>query len=144
MPAPSTYSESQLAQYMHDILGETAVVLGLDPTTDDYQESINETLLEMGVSLISEITTVDDIRRLRTLARRNAWKHVVSTTAGNYAFSADGGTYNREQIHAHALNNLALAEADAAEYSDRYRIQIDRIDYKHDPYQYRPEDERTL
>lgn len=144
MAAPTSYTELALAMYMHATLREVGEALGWQPSAGDYDEAVNETLLTYGASDIAAISGQANIRRLRTLARVQAWQQVVNATAGDYAFSADGASYHREQVHAQALSNLRQAQTEALAYDPDYRVGVDRIEHKHDPYTYLPEDRRTL
>lgn len=144
MSIPSSYTETTLADYMNDTLKNVADLLGWSPANNDYAEAINETLLSCGVDLISEITGREAIRRMRAFARMHVWQSVVNATAGNYDFSADAGRFNRSQIHEQALENLQAAQVEVLSFNDQYRVGVDTLDFKHDPYQYRDEEDRTL
>lgn len=130
--------------YMIDVLKEVADLLGWTSATSDLQEAVNETLLAYGVDNISEISGRENIRRLRAFARYQAWNAVVNATAGYYNFSADNGRFDRSQINAQARENLKSAESDLLTFTDQYRVGVDTLNYKNDPYQYRPEDDRTI
>lgn len=143
MPAPTAYTESDLIAFMQDTLKGVADLLEWSED-DQYQEAVNETLLSYGVDNISEITGRENVRRLRAIARFQVWKSVVNATAGYYNFSADNGRFDRSQIHEQARANMTAAETDLLTFDDQYRVGVDTLDYKHDPYQYRPEEDRTL
>lgn len=144
MPAPSTYTEESLSAYMDSILGAVADVLSWSVAGGDYAEAVNETLLAYGVDDIALVTGRENIKRLRALARREVWRAVVNVTAGDYDFEADGGKYSRSEINKMAMQNLIRAESEAAEYDPLWRVGVDAVTYKHDPYGYLPDDERTV
>jgi hypothetical protein len=120
MAVPTAYTEDTLAEYMHSALREVATTLGFAPGDGDYDEAVNEALLAYGVTDIAEAT---QIAKLRTLARREAWRQAQSAAAARFDFSADGGDYSRSQLHKQITTNLERAEADAAPYATvAYRI----------------------
>ena len=74
MPLPTSYSETELKDYMHATLAETASVMGWSVGAGSYDEAINETLFANGVDDSAAITGWEDIRKLRFLARVEAWR----------------------------------------------------------------------
>lgn len=147
MTIPSSYTEKSLAEYMHSagVLGHVATVLGLAVGVSDagsYAEAVNETLLVYGEDDITDITGSDNLRKLRGLARVQAWKMVVGNFAALYKFSADGGTYDRNQLFEQARKALEIAEADAIQWLPEYAVLTGKLDPIHDPYRYLPDDER--
>jgi hypothetical protein len=144
MAAPTSYTETSLKIYMHTALGAVATALGWTVQDGNYDELVNETLLVYGTDDVTGISGQDNIRKLRTLARVEAWRAVVRETAGDYDFSADGGSYKRSQIHAQAKMALEAAQDEAALYDDSYRVVIDQVKHVHDPYAYFPDEERTV
>lgn len=147
MAAPATYTEETLAIYMRDgVLKDLSAALGWTLVPDDYQEGINEALLMMEVDSISEVSGRANIQKLRYAAQIAVWRQVVNATAGDYNFSADGGRYDRSQVHEMGTKNLDRAESDGMAFglTPNYQVEIDSVKYTHDPYQYIPDDERTL
>lgn len=140
MPLPTVYTEETLALYMHITLGNVAEALGYD-VSESYFEAVNETLLDYGVDDLSNAT---DIRKLRALARAQAWRKAANDTAGDYDFKAGDGSYNRSQVHEQCVVNLNMALTEAAAYSDRYQVTRSKAVYIHDPYQYHEEEDREL
>ncbi len=109
MAIPSSYTELSLADFMRRITGNVAAALGW--TADDFDEAVNETLLAYGVD---ELSSVTDVAKLRALARVAAWRALVDATAAEYNFSADGGTFSRQQIQDGCKAGLARALETAA------------------------------
>lgn len=142
MPAPEFYTEDTLAMYMDSVLAGVAEVLGWSVSAGSYVEPVNESLLVYGVDDIGLISGRDNIKKIRAIARREVWRQVVNATAADYDFDADGGRYSRSLIHKMAMENLSRAEAEAAEYDPLWRVGVDAVTYKHDPYIYLSEDER--
>ena len=121
-----------------------AGVLGWTVADGKYNEIVNETLLTYGVDAITEVSGRDNLRKLRTLGRVEAWRAVVRETATDFDFKADGGDYKRSQIHAQAKAALEAAQDEAAIYDDSYRVVIDQVVHVHDPYAYVPDEDRTI
>jgi hypothetical protein len=135
MPIPLTYTEVELAQYMIDTIGDTSLAINWI-VTDKYQEAVNETVLAYGVTTIDQAT---DIQKLRTIARREVWKAVAGTSAGNYRFGSDREAYFRNQIYEHAISEYTRAAQDAAKYvtdDDSVRASNMIVTDSSDPYVY--------
>lgn len=131
MALPTAYTDATISQYMVDQLGEIAGVLGWTWDTD-LHEAINETLLAYGVDTLEEAS---DLRKLRTLARWQAWRAAVDSLVARYHFSNPEGSYSREQMLAGARAILADAEADASAYVDTAWAMVRVTNIKrNDPY----------
>jgi len=130
---------------MKTALGAVADAVGLTTTPDDYQEAVNAALLTYGADDIAGITGRENIQKLRALAKIEAWKLVLAQTAGDFDFRADGGSYNRSQIYAQAVQSLLLAELDAMALGALigYQVGVDKLVHIHDPYIYLEDDDRT-
>ena len=113
MPAPVTYSETTLVDFLHLTLGDTAAVLGWATTDYRFYEIVYEVLLAYGVATIGEAT---DIRKLRALARVEVWRAVVQATAGEHDYETATASFSRSQIHKQAVANLEAAEQEAARF----------------------------
>ena len=132
MALPSSYTESALRDYMLASVGTVGSMLSL--TASSFTEAVNDALVAYGVT---DIALATNIAKLRGIAKVEAWRLIVTTTVGEYNFSADGGTYSREQLHKHAVDALARAEADAVSrgYMDSGAPLISVGSMKHtDPY----------
>lgn len=130
MPVPTSYTEEQLATFMHGCLGDVATELGWSVDGGSYSEAVTEALLAYDVADIADAT---DMRKLRALARREAWRAAVASLAARYDFTADGASHHLSQIHAAAQAALAAAEADAARYDTAYQVTATPVHYG-DPY----------
>lgn len=147
MPAPTSYTEKSLAEYMHLTLGKVAKALDLHFAPDgpgDYAEAVNDTLLAYGAEDIATITGMANIKKLRALAAACAWQYVVNNFAALYDFSADGASYSRSQLFENAQKALQVAQRQALVYDSSYMIRVRKTDHIHDPYTVRDVDERTL
>lgn len=147
MALPTSYTEKTLADYMDARLGPVADALAWTVGVADpgsYAEMVNEALTAYGVSDVTTITGLANLAKLRALAEVALWRAVVFQTAGDFDFSADGGSYSRSQIHAQAKEALALAEQRAVTYAPEYVVGVDAVRLVHDPYTYLPDEERDL
>jgi hypothetical protein len=143
MAAPSSYTESTLAEYMHTVLGDVATQLGWT-AADSYDNAVDEALLAYGCASIADVSGAQNIALLRAYARAEVWNQVAAYTTADIDFSADGASYSRSQLHSHARTQAALASADVQQRGGYgYTVRNTHIDHAHDPYQYRPDDERV-
>ena len=108
MAAPSSYTEESLAQFMLDVLGEVANVLGIDSTTN-FDEEVSDSLLLYGVDDIADAT---DIRKLRACARYSAWRKAYSQFVTKFTFQTDQQRFERSDMGKAARTQLALVESD--------------------------------
>jgi hypothetical protein len=125
-------STADIAAFMAGEIGALSDALCLK-STDDLEPTIVDLLLELGVSQPSAIT---DVRRARAFARVFIWRRVAARTAGDFNFAADGGRYDRSQVHDNAVKMAAAAEADASPFgwSGSGRGYVDEIVSRVDPY----------
>jgi hypothetical protein len=115
MPVPTAYTEQSLMNYMHEALSGVGDVLGFTPP-HAYNEAFNEVMLVYGASDVTAVTGASNIRKLRAIARVEAWRKVMAATAGDYDFRReDGASYNRSQVHAQAHKNYLQALKEARE-----------------------------
>ena len=134
MAAPTIYTEMDLAAYMKAILDEVALVIEWTEIIGKYQEPINETLLSY------DVPTIDlalDIKKLRTVARREIWRAVAMATASNYRFGSDREQYFRNQIWEQAHSEFLSASIDASIYElndARFNVGIVPLIDEQDPY----------
>lgn len=144
MPAPSSYTEAELAEYMHRELGSAATALGF-VAASSYDDAVDETLLAYGAADIGAATL---IRKLRAIARREAWAMASARASGHFNFTSGDQEFSRAQLRKMCADNYDRAWADVIRggWDDAYRVAIDSVDYAaHDPYDERlPLDERAL
>lgn len=143
MAVPTSYTEDGLKAYMIAVLGAVAEVLGWSVVGGQVDEPVIESLLAYGTDDISTITGLDNIKKIRTLARREVWRAVMDETAADYDFTADGGSYSRAQIHKMAMENFMKAENEAAAFDTTWAVQVHRVTHKNDPYRYLPDEDVT-
>ena len=142
MAAPTSYDENTLAVYMDTLLGSLADVLDWTSGSGSFDEAINETLLAYGVDDIADAT---DIRKLRTLARREVWALAVQAlVAGDFDKTAESGaSLSLSQRLTNAQQRLTDAINDATIYDTTYGIQRRRIVRSDDPYVWLSDAERA-
>lgn len=137
MAIPTEYTEATLKAFMHSELREVAEVLGWTVNAGSYDPIVDNTLELYGVSTITEAI---DIKKLRLLARVALWRAVVTTVSLDYAFSADGGNFSRNQMVESARRTLQSLETDALSYLDSYIVQVAALHSPKDPYRVQDED----
>jgi hypothetical protein len=144
MPAPTSYTEKSLAEFMHAELGRVATVLGYSVGASDagaYAETVNETLLVYGATTIADAS---EIKKLRALARLEAWKKAVGDLTTMYKFSADGGSFERQQMFDQAKAKMESAGMVAMAFDSAYSVVVTRVTPVNDPYRYIDFDDQTL
>lgn len=124
MPAPTTYDETTLTQYMLDITTKAAINMGWsDPTLNaDFTEAVNEVAIQVGVADIADF--VGNIELIRLHGRVEIWRAVM---AGNVPAYDIGGTLEvlrRSQMFDHARLMFLDAEADLAFFLNQ-AVQVD-------------------
>jgi hypothetical protein len=140
MAIPSSYTETTLADYMMDQLKGIATMLGWTTTPDDYQEAVNEALLSYGADDIATIMGRDNLRKLRALAKIEVWKAALAAVTLDFDFSADGGSYSRDQVFQHIKDALNQSLTDGLVFMPEYAAEIEEIEFGRDPYVVRDED----
>ena len=133
MALPTSYTEVSLRTYIHDVLGAVADALDWNEGDRVLQEAAYETLFSYGTSDISTITGRANIRKLRCLARREAWRAVVTEVASDFDFMNEAGEIKRSQVFSQAQKAFAQANADALAYDDQYNVTVETTTYS-DPY----------
>lgn len=142
MPAPNAYTEAQLAAYMQAVLGDIGVTLGWEEDTAAFDEPINDVLLSYGVEDVADAL---DIAKLRTIARREAWRAAVGSLAAYYDFSSDQERFQRSQMLTGAHAALAQAEADCAQYGiGAFVAEVIPVTRTQDPYVWSDDDSARL
>lgn len=141
MPPPTVYTEIELAAFQVAALGDLATALGWVTSTPAVVEAVNDALLTYGVS---DVATAANIPRLRALARVAIWQAVVRATAGYFHFSVETLSFDKEQVHEHALKMIAEAEREAGWVGAGPALVVTSVSRPHDPYTWVPIDARTL
>lgn len=134
------YTEALLTRFMERALGDLKDEVGF---TDDtfYLDAIEDTCLAYGVSDVVDAT---DVKKLRALARVCLWRDVLFKLTAMYDYSEEEEAAKRSQLYRQAESSLRVAERLAAPYDPLRSVQMGRIIWKSDPYQYLPDDKRTI
>lgn len=129
------FTENTLAAWMERRLGDLAGILEWTAEGGDFDDIVQDAMLSLGTDDLSTKDSLAEIKEVQTFARVALWAAVVEATAGHYAFTADGGTFNRQQIREMAQDNLDRAMTDSMAYSDAYAVGTAAITYRNDFYQ---------
>jgi len=120
MALPSSYTEPTFAQYLHAQLSRVAAELGWSDGSGvdagSYSEVINDTLLACGIDDIGQMTTRDELRKLRVVGRYYAWRAAVESLVTEHDLAADGASLSRSAVFNQARQMLNRAEEEAAVY----------------------------
>lgn len=110
MPAPTSYSEAQLAALMVDEMGAVATSLGLTATSAGILRAITavERLLE-----VSDVATATDMAVVEAAARWQAWAVAeASMLASPNKIKSDGDELDYGQRLQGIRDRLAYAQSD--------------------------------
>ena len=132
--AIEAFTAVTLAEWMERRLGPLAGILEWTAEAGDFDDVVKDAMLSLGTDDLTTKSTLAQIKEVQTFARVALWAAVVEATAGHYAFTADGGTFNRQQIQEMAQGNLDRAMADSMAYTDAYTIGTAPITYHNDFY----------
>jgi hypothetical protein len=133
MAVPSSYTETTLKTFMHDILGAVATSLDWSVAAGSYDEILNETLFAYDTDDVTTISGRENLRKLRILARCEVWRAVMGEVSGDYDFIDEGGDNKRSQAFEMASKNYADAAIAAIAYDSMYEVTTETIDFD-DPY----------
>ena len=108
------YTASALATYMRDgVLRATGTVLGLTAEAA-YAEAVTDVAHAAGVA---DVALASDVGLLRLLAQREAWKLAMGVAAGDYGYSENGASFNRQQIFEHCARMYEAAVEEVTRYT---------------------------
>lgn len=100
MPAPTAYTESQLADFMLDELGGTASALGWEFGTPQLLRAVYAVARMLDVA---DVATVTDMTALEALARLSIWRAAQAGSSHRYRITTDGQTLDLQQVFDHAV-----------------------------------------
>jgi hypothetical protein len=141
-----TITTGDLTKYFDYQLGEVKTTLNLSDS--DYLDLVAHLLLDYGIDTIFGLVSasydallagITDKKKFYSLSKVGLWRWIMGITVGKYHFSADGGSYDRQQIHDMAKANYELAVSDAISYDPNYAISIGEMDSIQNPYEYDPD-----
>ena len=118
MALPTTYTESEIKEYMQKVLGDTAEKLGWSVGDDDFDEPAYEVLYIVGEDDFTFIASREVAGKVRSVARVEAWRAAMYYTVHESSFGAGApgtGQTSRGEIHRHAKEMYELAYAEMIE-----------------------------
>ncbi len=142
MALPTSYTEEQFKQYLHNTLNLGGFADDMGWTVDDgqYDEIVNNALLYYGASDISTISGATDINKLRVAGQVALWEGVLDGVS-HYRQSStpDGASSSLNQVYEHAEKQLARVQGKAAGLglsgaSIYPPVRIYGVRYQDDPY----------
>jgi hypothetical protein len=143
MAIATSYTEAETKQFMETVLGDTAMKLGWSVGGDDFDEPTNEVLYVLDLADFSTITTQALVKKVRAVARVEAWRAAMYYTVHEASFSAGApgtGQTSRADVHRHAKAMFEMAKAEMMESYPTLVPQEDRevtrtaIEYDEDYY----------
>ena len=118
MPLPTSYTEDQICSFMLSELGTIATILDWSVSTPQVRDALWDTLIAYDVATVAAAT---NMHKLRTLARREAWRAAVKGLTDAYDFSSpDGSSRSRSQMVRQAEARLV----EAAQAAKRYDLAL--------------------
>lgn len=115
MPAPSSYSEATLKQFIVDELGATGVALDLTTSAAQVVQAVYAVERVLGVSDVAVLT---DMARLEAVARWQAWLAAQKAAVDQFDVKAGTNTLTRSQLWEHIVAMLADTAAVASRYPE--------------------------
>lgn len=96
-----------------------------------WNDSVNvQAIIDKTLELYGAATegAATDLRKLHALADVAVWRQALNDLSLDYAFSADGGSFSRNQAVDAVRANLATAETAAIAYLPAYRMDVHQDD----------------
>lgn len=116
MALPTTYTETEVKEYMENVLGDTAHKLGWTVEGNDFDEPTNEVLYVLDLADFTSISSRAEAAKLRVVARMETWRAAMYYTVHESSHSAGApgtGQTSRADIHRHAKGMFEMAKAEA-------------------------------
>ena len=103
---PESYTPTTFREFLLNELEATGRVLGwTDKDHQAYKNAQRRTLRVLSESAVEE----SDAAELEIVGPVEIWRGVMNETATDHNFSADGGSYSRDQVYAHAVEQFKRA-----------------------------------
>lgn len=102
-------------------------------TSTEYANIEEDTLETMGITDESEES---DLKKIHAFAKVQALKKALLDVSLDYSFSADGSSYQRNQISETLRKNLIDAETELLSYNPDYVVSVGKLIDKESPYDY--------
>jgi hypothetical protein len=131
MPAPTSYTEAELAAYMVASLADVAVALGWTASATQIQEAVTAVELACGVS---DIATATNIAQVRAIGRREAWAAAMGAAASRVNKRVGDFSKGESSLHDQCHANWLAAVTDAMPYDAAGVIGVASVTYAPDVY----------
>ena len=144
MAVRTSYTETQLAEYLWLELGNYATVLGwLNGGHAQIWQAVQDTARLLGVSTVGAATDAARVERLGAVA---VWRRARRGVGALYDIQLENGQrYSRSQLLKALDGEVARAEAAAMADLPEYSIRRDvLVRPSGDPYQWYPDEWRTV
>lgn len=110
MPAPSSYTDASLAQFMVTELGGVAGVLSWTVGSDAVAEAASDTAVILGLA----VEDATNMATLRAVVRLSIWRAAEAALSSAFDFSVDNESVKRSQMWDHAKAMVARYEGQCA------------------------------
>ncbi len=142
MAVPSSYTEADFKQYLHDALGPVSTALGWEVAGGQYDEPLNDALFNIGETVITAIDSTN-IAGFRVLGRLMTWRKVLSYVSGDFDFVDEGEDLKRSQVQKMALDNIAQLESESSDAGVgggvAEQVTAGTVLHTHNPYRHNEE-----
>ena len=108
MPLKTSYSESELADFMVAQLSATGAALGLTDSSAGIASAVLATARLLG----DDIADLTDMALLEAAARWQAWMAAEAAAVNQYDLKAGTSSLTRSQLFEHIQTRLARARSD--------------------------------
>jgi hypothetical protein len=118
MALPTSYTDTELKEFMERVLGDTAHKLGWTAEDGDFDEALNEVLLVCGKADLTFVDTQAEVKKVRIVARMEAWRQAMANTvhAASHSAGAPGtGQVTLSDIHRQAKAQFEMARGEFTE-----------------------------
>jgi hypothetical protein len=136
MALPS-YTEDTLKTYLHTIAPTLSAVLSWTVEDGSYDELVLDVLVLLGVSELTNQSSVTQTGRVRAAAKIAYWRAAINELVTRYDYSSGSGSSSRGQMIANAKDALGLAEAEGARLGLSIAVpdaEVGTVTYADDPY----------
>lgn len=120
-----------LSTYAQDFLGNLYSYLDYSGSTLSF--IVDETLEAMDLTSETEITA-SNTKAAHAILRVKALEQCLNDLSIDFKISADGSSYDRQQVFDMVQKRLETAYADAESYLPETKIVVGEVDYTENPY----------
>jgi hypothetical protein len=115
MPAPTSYSEDELAEYMIEVLSDIATVLGWNSDSAPVLRAVYavQRAYPNGSEELADVSEADNMPLLESLAQREGLRAAAVALAARVDIASPAGDARLAQQHTQCLKMLSLATYEA-------------------------------